>query len=44
MPSIINMEALFADLRELLGKHGWESSEAYDLAQEILRKIVIEGM
>ncbi len=37
MPYIVDMEQLFADLREVFKKHGWDASEAYDLAKEVLK-------
>ena len=37
MPTVIDMEKLFADLRDVFKKHGWDASDAYDLAKEALK-------
>lgn len=35
-PYMIDVEALFRDLREFFKAHGWDESSAYDVAKECL--------
>ena len=40
-PYIVDHGKLAEDLRDVLKKHGWSASDAYDLAQDIVKSILL---
>ena len=36
-PYMVKTDELFEDLREVFKKHGWDASDAYDLAMEAMK-------
>lgn len=41
-PYILEPGKLMEDLREVFKKHGWSATDAYDLAQEIVKSILMK--